>query len=302
MKKWQPFVLILAVIAGAFWGSVGPFVRYMSGHGISSLTILASRVLVAALLLGLGMLVVNRSWLKVKWKDLWIFLVAALVGMLGLNVCYNEAIGYVPLSLAAILLGLYPIFVMILAALFFKEKITRRKIFCMALALAGAVLASGLLESGQTSFSAYGVAVGFVSAIFYAFYSIMSKVAMQRNYNVFTVTFYALLIMGIALIPFTDWQALGSFVAEAPLGHAGFMVGHSACASVLPYILFTLSLRYADAGKTSILAAGMEPISALILGFLIYRETPTVLALLGMAITIVALALVGMAEKKKTSA
>lgn len=299
MKKWQPFILILAVIAGAFWGSVGPFVRYMSGLGISSLTILASRVLVAALLLGLGMLIVNRSWLKIKLKDLWIFLVAAIVGMLGLNVCYNEAINYVPLSLAAILLGLYPIFVMIMAALFFKEKITRRKIFCMALALVGCTLASGLLESGQTSFSAYGVAVGFVSAVFYAFYSIMSKVAMQRGYNVFTVSFYAFLIMGIALVPFTQWSGLGGFVAAAPAKHIGFMILHSACASVLPYILFTLSLRYADAGKTSILAAGTEPIAALILGLIFYQEVPTVLAVVGMAITIIALALVGMAEKPK---
>lgn len=302
MKKQKSFILILAVIAGFFWGSVGPFVRYMSGLGISSLTILASRVLVAALMLGLGMLIVNRSWLKIRLKDLWVFLVAAIVGMLGLNICYNEAINYVPLSLAAILLGLYPIFVMILAALIFKEKITRRKILCMALALIGCVLASGLLESGQTSFSAYGVAVGFVSAIFYAFYSIMSKVAMQRGYNVFTVTFYALLIMGIALIPFTDWPALGGFVTAAPGKHIGFMIAHSACASVLPYILFTLSLRYADAGKTSILAAGTEPLGALILGLLIYNEVPTPLALVGMAITITALALVGMAEKPKKKA
>lgn len=299
MKKQKSYILILAVIAGFFWGSVGPFVRYMSGLGISSLSILASRVLVAALLLGLGMLIVNRTWLKIKLKDLWVFAVAAIVGMLGLNICYNEAISYVPLSLAAILLGLYPIFVMILAAIIFKEKITRRKIFCMALALTGCVLASGLLEVGQTSFSAYGVAVGFVSAIFYAFYSIMSKVAMQRGYNVFTVTFYALLIMGIALIPFTDWPALSGFVAAAPGKHTIFMIGHSACASILPYILFTLSLRYADAGKTSILAAGSEPIGALICGLLLYNEVPTPLALLGMVITIVALALVGMAEKPK---
>lgn len=299
MKKYKPFILILAVIAGAFWGSVGPFVRYMSARDIGSLTILASRVLVAALLLGIGMLVVNRSWLKIRFQDLWIFVVASLVGMLGLNTCYNEAINYVPLSLAAILLGLYPIFVMILAAIIFKERITRRKIFCMALALVGCVFASGLLESGQTSFSPLGVAIGFASAIFYAFYSIMSKVAMQRGYNVFTVTFYALLIMGIALLPFTDWGALGRFVSDAPAQHIGFMIAHSACASVLPYILFTLSLRYADAGKTSILAAGMEPISALILGFVFYHEVPSALALVGMAITIVALALVGMAEKPK---
>ena len=298
MKTMKRFALLMPIVAGIFWGSVGTFVRYLSAHGVNSLTILASRVLVAALILLVGILLVNPAMLRIKLKDLWIFVVAALVGMLGLNVCYNEAINYLPLSLAAMLLGLYPIFVMILAAFLFREKITGRKVLCMALAIVGCVFASGLLESGSVQWSPIGIGIGVLSAMFYAFYSVMSKVAMQRGYGVFTITFYALLIMGIALIPFTDWPSLGAFVSAAPAKHIAFMIAHSACASVLSYVLFTMALRYVDAGKTSILAAGSEPLAALVLGFLLFAEVPTPLGLVGMAITITALALLCRPEKQ----
>ena len=156
--------------------------------------------------------------------------------MLGLNACYNEAIHYLPMSLAAILLGLYPIFVMILAAFLFHERITGKKVLCMALALLGCTLASGLIHTGgQVQWPLRGIAIGVISAVFYAFYSVMSKIAMQRGYSVFTITFYALLIMGLALTPLTDWAALGGFVTAAPVKHIGFMLLHS-CACVRPVL------------------------------------------------------------------
>ena len=140
MKKASCLAFLLPIIAGVFWGSVGTFVRYLNANGIGSMTILSSRVLVAALILLVGILCTRPSLLKIKLRDLWIFLIASLVGMLGLNACYNEAIHYLPMSLAAILLGLYPIFVMILAAFLFHERITGKKVLCMALALLGCTL------------------------------------------------------------------------------------------------------------------------------------------------------------------
>ena len=148
MKKASRLAFLLPIVAGVFWGSVGTFVRYLNANEIGSMTILSSRVLVAALILLVGILCTKPSLLKIKLRDLWIFLIASLVGMLGLNACYNEAIHYLPMSLAAILLGLYPIFVMILAAFLFHERITGKKVLCMALALLGCTLASGLIHTG----------------------------------------------------------------------------------------------------------------------------------------------------------
>ena len=85
MKKASRLAFLLPIVAGVFWGSVGTFVRYLNANEIGSMTILSSRVLVAALILLVGILCTKPSLLKIKLRDLWIFLIASLVGMLGLN-------------------------------------------------------------------------------------------------------------------------------------------------------------------------------------------------------------------------
>ena len=77
------------------------------------------------------------------------------------------------------------------------------------------------------------------------------------------------------------------------------MLLHSVFTSVLPYVLYTVSLSYIEAGKTSILAAGGEPISAMLLGMLFFSEVPTILSLIGLILTIVALSLLCMPSKNQ---
>lgn len=296
MKK---FAWILPVSAGILWGSVGVFVRTLGDYGMDSFTVVESRVSMALLILLVGIGLYDRSQLKVRFKDLWILALAGIVGMFGLNITYNEAINHLPLSLAAVLLSLSPVFVLILAAVFFQEKITARKAVCAALAILGCTLASGLLESlTGMKLSLIGIVMGVASGIFYALYSIFTKSAMKRGYSGLTITFYCMLAVGIVLAPFSDWGQIFSFYGEAPAAHTGFMVLHALCGSVLPYALYTVAIQFMDAGKVSILAAG-EPVAAMVFGMLFFREIPTPLEFLGLAVTVAAIILLGMPEKQK---
>ena len=77
------------------------------------------------------------------------------------------------------------------------------------------------------------------------------------------------------------------------------MLLHSLFTSVLPYVLYTVALIYIEAGKTSILAAGGEPTSAMIFGILFFSETPTILSVIGLVLTIIALSLLCMPSKNQ---
>lgn len=297
MKK---LILTLSIIAGVLWGSVGIFVRELSAFGVDSYTVLSSRMLLATLILFIGILVVDTSLLKIKLKDFWIFLASGLLGMLGLNFCYNESINQLTLSLAAVLLSISPIFVMFWGAILFKERITMRKTTCMSLAILGCLFTSGVLESTVSmKWSVVGIFIGVLSAFFYALYSVFSKIAMDKGYQVFTITFYSLLTVTIVLLPLTDWNMLGEFVRVEPIGHSIFLVLHSLCTSILPYVFYTVALIYVETGKASILAAGGEPIAAMIFGVLIFSEIPTFLTLLGLVLTITALSMLCIPAKQK---
>ena len=294
----KQLLYLMPIISGAMWGSAGIFVRKLTEQGMNSYTVVSVRVILAVLILAVWLGIYDRNLLKIKLKDLWIFVAGGVVGMFGLNICYNFAISELSLSLAAVLLSLSPVFVLFMAAILFKEKITSKKVICMTIAIAGCVLASGVLESASTMrWSVKGIIVGTIGAFFYGLYGIISKTAMERGYHAFTTTFYCLFMVMLVVIPLTNWKLVTNVVVANPIKMSVFLVIHSLCTSVLPYILYTFSIRYIDAGMASILASG-EPVAAMIFGVIFFSEIPTVLSVVGIVLVIVALALLSMPDKK----
>ena len=262
-------------------------------------TVLETRMLLGSLILLAGCLIMDRSLLKIKLKDLWIFVGGAFLGNFGLSYFYVESINRLSLGFAAVLLCIFPVFVMLLSAIFFKEKITPKKVGCMALAFAGCVLVSGVLEEGgAASWSWSGVLIGLLAAFCYALYSIFSKLAKEKNYSAVTITFYFMLMIAGVLIPFTDWELVGSYVSAAPAENSLFLLGHCLCAAVLPYIFYTYSMNYIDAGKASILASS-EPAAAMVFGALLFAEIPSALSVGGMLLTVAAIVILSMPEKER---
>lgn len=294
----KQLLYLMPIISGAMWGSAGIFVRKLTELGMNSYTVVSVRVVLAVLILAVWLGIYDRNLLKIKLKDLWIFVAGGVVGMFGLNICYNFAISELSLSLAAVLLSLSPVFVLFMAAILFKEKITSKKVICMTIAIAGCVVASGVLESASTMrWSVKGIIVGTIGAFFYGLYGIISKTAMERGYHAFTTTFYCLFMVMLVVIPLTNWKLVTNVVVSNPVKMSVFLVIHSLCTSVLPYILYTFSIRYIDAGMASILASG-EPVAAMIFGVIFFSEIPTVLSVVGIVLVIVALALLSMPDKK----
>ena len=232
MKKLYGF---MPIITGICFGSAGIFVRKLSGN-MNNTTIVASRLIVAVLLLGIWLAYSHPEYFKIHLKDCWIFIGAGLLGSLGVNVCHNFAINELSLSLAAVLLALSPIVVMIVAFFLFHEAITQRKVLSIFLAICGCVLTSGIFETNESMhWSWIGILVGSVGAIFYAMYSIFSKVGMRHGYPALTITFYSILSIAVILLPFAKWGDVAQYIMQNPLPHSGFMLVHSLCVAVAPY-------------------------------------------------------------------
>lgn len=297
MKK---FAIIMPIAAGILFGSGGVFVRTLIDYGMSNPMVLWARVSFAVVLLFLFMLFYDKKLLKIRLKDLPIFVGTGIAGTMSLNLCYNEAIKSLSLSLTTVLLSTAPVFVMILASIFFKEKITRKKVICVLLVIVGCVFASGLVDSPAGTMSSFtGILFGIGSAFFYSLYSIFSRVATNRGYHAYTVIFYSVLLITIVLLPVVDLSVMGSFIVEAPGKNIVFLIFHSLCVSVVPYVCITMALTYMEAGRVSILASGGEPIAAVFFGAIFYTEIPTILVAMGIVITIIGLAALCLDKGKK---
>ena len=280
--------LILPILAGLMFGSGGIFVRTLTQNGIDSTTLLFLRFSIAIIPILIAILLTDRKLLKIGLRDIPLFLVCALC-IVGLNLCYNEAINSIPLSLAATLLSIAPVFVLIFAYVLFREKITRRKLVCMILASLGCMLMTGVLESDVVQVSPYGIALGIGSGVFWAIYLMASKKSIEQGNHTFTILFYSLIILSVALIPLTDFGQIGNFISMDPALTVLFLIIHSTFSFALPYIFSTISLNYIDSGVSSILLSGAEPFAALMFGLVIYSEIPTLLMFCGFILTIIAM-------------
>ena len=280
---------LLPIIAGALWGSVGVFVRGFTNGNIDNVSILVMRVLFAAIMMFVFIAIKDKSLLKINLKDVWVFACGGIVAMFGMNFCYNNAINSLSLSLAGVLLALSPVFVMFLAAILFKEKITARSIVCMIFALIGCTMASGVIGGGEIAFSTSGILFGIAAAFFYGLTSIFSKIAMEKGYHALTMTFYSMLILAIVLLPFADWKLVGEYVMVSPANNIIFILMHSLCTAVLPYLLYNLALSNVAASLASIFFAGAELSAAVVFGIIFFAEMPSVVSILGLVVTIVAL-------------
>lgn len=285
MKK---IYLILPILAGIMFGSSGVFVRTLTQNGIDSSTLLFLRFSIAIIPILMAILLTDRNLFKITLKDIPLFLVCSIC-IIGLNLCYNESMNTIPLSLAAVLLSLAPIYVLIIAYFLFKENITSKKVICMILAIFGCVLMTGFLESASGNISLFGIASGIGAGLFWAVYLMASKKSIENGNHTFTILFYSIIFISIALLPFSNFGQISNFISINPVLTTIFLILHSTFSFALPYILSTVSLNYMDSGISSIFLSGAEPFAALIFGFLIYSEIPTALMFCGFILTIIAM-------------
>ena len=282
MKK---LYLILPILAGLMFGSSGIFVRTLTQNGIDQTTLLFLRFSLAIIPIAIAIILTDRKLFKAELKDIPLFLVCAIC-MVGLNLCYNESMNTVPLSLAAVLLSIAPIYVLIFAYVLFREKITSKKVICMVLAILGCVLMTGVLESDLSSIPLFGILSGIGAGLFWAIYLMASKKSIEDGNHTYTILIYCTVFLSLALIPFTDFNQIGNFVGIDPLPAVIFLIIHSIFSFALPYIFSTVSLKYMDSGTSSIFLSGAEPFAALIFGLLIYSEIPSLLMFCGFLLTV----------------
>ena len=289
-------LLLLPILSGVMWGAAGVFVRTLSDFGFDGTTIVFARVSLATLMMLALILATDRKLLRFERRDLWMF-IACAVAMLGLNAFYTVSVDVLSLSLAAVLLSLSPVFMLIMAAVVFGERLTSKKVLCMITSIIGCVLVSGLLEGGS-ALSISGIAAGLAAAFFYALYGIISKRASSRGYTTYTILFYCLLISTIVLLPFSD---LGTFMDYTEMGilDLGYLILHAAVASFLPYILYTTAMTRMEGGTASILAAAGEPTAAAIFGLMFFTEIPSPLMILGMVLAIGSMTVMCMPQKSR---
>lgn len=337
MKKLLSTIAI--ILAGMLWGCMGLYVRFLDKTGLSSLDICEVRSVFTVVIMFLVLLFYKPSLLKIKFRDCWIFIGTGIVSILFFNFCYFTTIQETQLSFAVIMLYTAPVFVMLLSAVLFKEKITVRKIIALAVAFTGAAFVSLSGNDGGNSITVRGILLGLGSGLGYALYSIFSRYALMREYKTLTIVFWTFIFSALGGIVLVDVNGIfsvfagtsavgataggiansaavgataGSIANSAAVGATAsgllnglplvlFCILYAVASTVLPYILYTAGLTNVENGKASVMAFS-EPLTATLIGIFVYSEIPGAFTVGGIVLMLVALVLLNINFSKKQKA
>ena len=297
LRKIAPVFVILAAV---FWGILVVFVRAFGKADFGSMEIVTLRVYSSAIFAWLFLIIFERkSNNSFKLRDSWCFIGTGLVSIVFFSYCYFRNVEVSSAAVAAILMYTSPIFVTLLSALFFKEKLTKIKLTALFLAIIGCALVCGI-AGGIENVSPLGIALGLGSGIGYALYSIFGRFALNKGYSPFFVTAMTFTFACVGVLPFVRITALATRLINEPkyilLALVMGLVG-----SCTPFALYTLGLRYMEASKAAILAT-LEPIVTALVGTFFYKEPIDLFIVLGIVMVLSAGILCSHPEKKSNKA
>jgi len=275
-EKQSKLMAYICILGAAFlWGIIGIWNRKLMEVGISPTSIVVIRNIGSMLLLSAIFAVKDRSMFRVKREHLKYFFGSGVISVVLFTLCYFSCQKVCSLAMASIFLYTAPSFVVIMAAILWKEPVTKKKVAALALTLVGCALVCGIF-AGELAVTIPGILFGLGAGFFYALYSIFSRYAL-KHYSALKCTLWMFIFAGVASVFLIRPAELAVLLNFREGVIAVVLVVLS---TVLPFLLYTMGLAHVESGKASIIAS-FEPVVAALAGVLIFGESMGVSTVVG---------------------
>jgi len=243
-------------------------------------------LLLGALRIGLaGIFVAPAFWRRVRagerfrsGSDLALLLFLAFCNV-GNQMLFMLGLQRTSVAHSALISGVGPIFVLLIAAAAGFDRITVRKTVGMLIALGGvAVLVrqASAAERGQDTLA--GDTITFAACVLFSMFAVYGKRATKRHSTV-GVNGFGYLAGGLLLVPVILWQSSGfSFARISPAGWSS-LIYMALFPSLICYLIYYHALSHISASRVAAFIY-LEPVIATLLAvaFLSERITPPLVA------------------------
>lgn len=242
------------------------------------------RFLVASLVLGLYALLTRIP--VPQLPDLLRILGLSVLGITTYHLCLNYGEVSVPAGTASLLIAAGPVFTALLATRFGGERLTALGWLGTAISLAGVLLI--VLGSGQGVHFTQGALLILAAALATSIYFVFQKPLLRRM-NPLHFTVWSLMLGTIPMLVFLP-QLLRELPA-APLHTHLAVLYLGIFPSALAYLTWTYALSRVPASVTTSFLY-VNPVNAILIGWLWLREVPSAASLLGGLVAIAGVVLV----------
>jgi drug/metabolite transporter (DMT)-like permease len=283
---------IYGLIAAFLFGANGSVSKIILESGFTPMHLTQMRVVGAALISGLVLLVLDRKAFRLPMKQWPVIIVLGVVGVAMLQVTYALAIKYLPVGIALLLEYTAVLLVALVAFFFFKEKVRLRLWVAIAFVLAGLVVVA---EIWASTLNPIGVMWGLLAALALATYFLVGEKQL-KTISPLALSFWTMLVAAIFWAPISGWweidpAAFTQLASVQPDG-GGFappiwalLVWNVILGSFAPFLLSLSALKRLSATAAGIVATS-EIAFAFVTAWLWLNEQLSLLQVIGASIVL----------------
>lgn len=252
--------IFMVLLGGTMYGTMSSFVKLSYSNGFNAAEIAFWQAFLAAFMLAIcTSFTIKGTKGKIVFKD---FLPLLLTGCaIGLtNFFYYESVGYIPASLAIVILMQFTWFSLFLEWLIFTRKPSRLELLTVFFILVGTIMAGGVFETKEWLFSIKGVVLALSASLTYAVYIIANgRIGKGVRWQVKSTV----IMIGSSLCIFSINS--GTILSSEHLGGNFFtwVMLLAVVGTTIPTALFAAGISKIGAGISSILMTVELPVAIL---------------------------------------
>ena len=275
------------------FGTIGTLSRYID---MPSSVIALGRAFFSVLTIIL-ILALRRQ--KLDWDDIkrnigW--LTPSSVFMCCNWVCQFEAFKYTTIAVSTLCYYMQPVFYILAAAIVIKEKLSPRKLVCVAVAFCGMIFVSGVLQTGFHISELKGVLFGIAGGFFYAMVVLINKY--MKDISPVNTTIMQMALVSLIMLPYS--AATGG-LAAARVTTVGIicLLILGALHTGIAYVIYFDAVNKLSAQTVGILSY-IDPVEAVLLSAFFLREPVTIWTVIGAVMILGATAVSELGTDKDT--
>ncbi|CAK7025382.1 MAG: hypothetical protein PEPC_01071 [Peptostreptococcus russellii] len=282
-KKRGVWMMIFATL---FWGFMGISNRYLNEVNFQPIDIAFTRSIIGAILTTIFLLITNRSAFKVTFKG---FMFCALYGIINYSIgisLYSLSVERIPIGVATVLMFSNPIWVTLLNYIFFKEKISFKKMMVILTCIFGCMCIIDIFSTGGQNLDLIGITAGVLDGVTFALQIVMPRFV-EKTISKDSILLYGFWSSAICLIFFADIPRLASGIINSPnpLFYFGNVLSIGVLSTFVANTFYVNSTKYIGTSLPSMMVA-LEPTFATVLAFFIFGESMKPIQILGTLIVI----------------
>ena len=285
--KWTALAANAGLLLAALLAGASVVATRVAVQSVPPLSLAVMRYAQGGLILGLCLLLLARSQLRVRRQDLLTLTVLGTLLFAAFPLLFNAGLRLTEASRGSLMLATVPVWSALLARLSGQERLVTRQIIGLALATGGvavAVAERGLdwQEHGATL---VGDGLILVAALCGAAYGVLVK-RISGRYSALTVTAYAMLIGTLVLLPAALAEGLPAAVVDLDRQTLMLVLFLGVLGGAVVWYLYGFALTKLTPTQAAVYV-NLNPLSAMILATMLLGELVTGLMLLGFAMVLV---------------